>query len=145
MKTDKRTFLNADVLKASKLRYFARERREFVRYSIEAKASIILVKSGSVLRGDILDLSLGGCRIHCHEKFPVGIFTRVETEFNGAGMPFRLAGVIQSIHASSHGFSDVGIRFLDMSSRKREQMELLLREIEENQRPAGEGVAEAQD
>ena len=104
-----------------------RERRAFVRYSIEAQASIVLVKGGSVLRGDILDLSLGGCRIHCKERFPVGIYTRVETEFYVAGLSFRLAGVIQAIHGSN----DVGIRFLDMSSRKRDQIEQLLHEIEE--------------
>jgi len=132
-----------DACTASKQKSFVRERRAFVRYSIEAQASIVLVKSGSVLRGNILDLSLGGCRIHCHGKFPVGIYTRVETEFCVAGMPFRLAGVIQGVH----GANDVGIRFLDMSSRKRDQLELLLHEIEEKlpKPPAAcEGAAEPQ-
>jgi hypothetical protein len=70
---------------------------------------------------------LGGCRIYTDERFPVGIYTRVETEFRLEGLPFRLGGVIQAIHDRRH----VGIRFLDMSSRKREQLEQLVREIEE--------------
>jgi len=45
-------------------------------------------------------------------------------------MPFRLGGVTQAIH-DRH---TVGIRFLDMSSRKREQLELLIEEIEELKR-----------
>jgi hypothetical protein len=42
-------------------------------------------------------------------------------------MLFRLGGVIQAIHDRHH----VGIRFLDMSSRKKEQLELLIEEIED--------------
>ena len=81
----------------------------------------------SRLRGRILDLSLSGCRIRTDERFPVGIYTRVETEFQLEGLPFRLAGVIQAIHDKR----TVGIRFLDMSSRKREHVEELIEDIRE--------------
>jgi hypothetical protein len=40
-------------------------------------------------------------------------------------MPFRLLGVIQTIR----GRHNVGIRFLDMSDRKRRQVEELMEEI----------------
>jgi hypothetical protein len=60
----------------------------------------------------------------------VGIYTRVEAEFRLEGMPFRLGGVVQAIHDRRH----VGIRFLDMSSRKREQLELLIEDIEDLKR-----------
>jgi hypothetical protein len=62
----------------------------------------------------------------------------VETEFRLEGLPFRLGGVIQAIHDRRH----VGIRFLDMSSRKREQVEQLVEEIEEL-REQGEGNRES--
>ena len=81
-------------------------------------------------------LSLGGCRIRTWERFPVGIYRRVETEFTLDGLPFRLAGVVQTIHDRR----TVGIRFLDMSSRKRDQLAQSLRELEEH--PAEDTRAE---
>jgi len=104
-----------------------RERRQQSRHEVDTSAVIFLVNVASRLTGRILDLSLGGCRICTDERFPVGIYTRVETEFRLEGLPFRLGGVIQAIHDRRH----VGIRFLDMSSRKREQVEQLVGEIEE--------------
>jgi hypothetical protein len=104
-----------------------RERREHPRQPVDAHATIHLVKGGSALQGDILNLGLGGCRISCHQKFPVGIYSRVETEFHLGGLLFRLAGVIQAVHTSHH----VGIRFLDVSPRMREQIQQLMQEIKE--------------
>jgi c-di-GMP-binding flagellar brake protein YcgR len=53
----------------------------------------------------------------------------VETEFRIGGLPFRLGGVIQVVHDRDR--RNVGIRFLDVSARKREQVEQLIEEIEE--------------
>jgi hypothetical protein len=104
-----------------------RERRESSREAVETSAVIDLIKIASRLPGRILDLSLSGCRIRTDDPFPVGIYTRIEVEFCLDGLPFRLGGVIQGIH-DRH---TVGIRFLDMSSRKREQIEQLMEEIRE--------------
>jgi hypothetical protein len=106
-----------------------RERREQFREEVDTSASIHLINVGSRLQGRILDLSLNGCRIRTEERFPVGIYTRVETEFHLEGLPFQLAGVIQAIHDRER--RNVGIRFLDMSTRKREQVEQLIEEIRE--------------
>lgn len=108
-----------------------RERRVLSRHEVDTSAVIFLVNVGSKLSGRILDLSVGGCRIRADERFPVGIYTRVETEFRIEGLPFRLGGVIQAVHDRDRRL--VGIRFLDMSSRKREQLEQLIEEIEEMQ------------
>jgi c-di-GMP-binding flagellar brake protein YcgR len=105
----------------------ARERRVQSREAVDTTAVIDLIKIASRLQGRILDLSLNGCRIRADEHFPVGIYTRVETEFRLEGLPFRLGGVIQAIHDRR----TVGIRFLDMSNRKREQVEQLIEEIRE--------------
>jgi hypothetical protein len=106
----------------------ARDRRGTPRQQIDTSATLLLVNVGSVLKGRILDLSLSGCRIRTDVRFPVGIFTRVEIEFHLEGLPFRLGGVIQVIHDRN----TVGIRFLDLSSRKREQIEDLIAEIVEH-------------
>ena len=84
--------------------------------------------------GRILDVSLSGCRIRSMERFPVGIYRRVEVEFILDGMPFRLPGVIQSIHDRF----TVGIRFVDLSERKREQLSMLMEEMEPAAGEAGE-------
>ncbi len=68
---------------------------------------------------------MSGCRIRSDEPFPVGIYTRVEAEFRLEGLPFLLGGVVQAIH----GPHDIGIRFLGMSQRKREQVEQLIVEL----------------
>jgi c-di-GMP-binding flagellar brake protein YcgR len=97
------------------------------REEVDTKAIIFLINIASRLQGRILDLSLGGCRIRADERFPVGIYRRVETEFRLEGLPFRLGGVVQAIHDRR----TVGIRFLDMSSRKREQVTQLIEDIRE--------------
>jgi hypothetical protein len=103
-----------------------RDRRAQSRHPVDTTAAILLIKIGSRLAGRIIDLSAGGCRILCDERFPVGIYTRVEVEFRLEGLPFRLGGVIQAIH-DRH---TIGIRFLDMSGRKRGQIDQLIEEIE---------------
>lgn len=112
------------------------ERRTHSRLLVDDTSTIILIKIGSRLVGRIIDISIGGCRIRCDQRFPVGVYTRVETEFRIEGLPFRLGGVGQAIH-DRH---TVGIRFLDMSSRKREQLEQLIEEIKEVQRAQEEST-----
>jgi hypothetical protein len=102
-----------------------RDRRGQLRHEVDNFAKVLLINVRSELRGRIKELSLSGCRIHTEARFPVGIYTRVETEFRLEGMPFRLGGVIQDIH----GPHTVGIRFLDLSDRKRQQVMELIGEI----------------
>jgi hypothetical protein len=115
----------------------ARERRTQSRHEVDTSATILLVNIASRLPGRILNLSLGGCRIRTDDRFPVGIYTRVETEFHLEGLPFRLGGVVQAIQDRHN----VGIRFLDTSDRKREQLEQLIAEIaalDEGEKEEGE-------
>jgi hypothetical protein len=102
------------------------ERRNHSRQKVDNSAIVILVKIGSRLEGRILDISLGGCRIQCAHRFPVGIYTRVEVEFRIEGIGFRLGGVVQAIHDRQ----SIGIRFLDTSQRKHEQLAQLIAEIQ---------------
>jgi hypothetical protein len=101
------------------------ERRHSARQSLEDAAEIVFVRSGLTLPGRILDLSMSGCRIRTEKPFPLGIYTRVETDFRIDGLPLRLGGVIQAIHDGN----TVGIRFLDVSERKREQVQELIDEL----------------
>ncbi|MFZ1939963.1 MAG: PilZ domain-containing protein [Terracidiphilus sp.] len=102
-----------------------RARRKEARQDVDTSVQILLINVASRLRGRILDLSLGGCRICTDDRFPVGIYTRVETEFYIEGLPFRLGGVVQQIYDRK----TIGIRFLDLSERKRQQVQELIAEI----------------
>jgi hypothetical protein len=104
-----------------------RERRSQARHAVDSRATIYFVDVRAQITGRILDVSLGGCRIRTDDRFPVGIYRRVETEFTFDGLAFRLAGVVQSLHDKF----TVGIRFLDMSARKRDQLSDLIAEIDE--------------
>ena len=101
------------------------DRRSQPRFAVDARVTVYLLKAAAALRGQILELSLGGCRIRTVQPLSVGIYCRVELEFTLEGIPFRLAGVTQSIH-DRH---TVGFRFLDMSERKRAQLTELIEEI----------------
>ena len=103
-------------------------RRVETRQEVDTRVVIRLVHLAADVPGRILDISMGGCHICTDRRFPVGIFRRVETEFRIEGLPFRLAGVTQAIYDPSN----VGIRFLDMSERKREQLLQLIKEIKAN-------------
>lgn len=107
----------------------ARVRRVDPRHQMDTSATIVLIKTGSRLKGRIVDLSVSGCRIRADQRFSADVYTRVETEFQFGGLPFLLGGVIQNIHDPL----TVGIRFLDLSDRKRQQVEQLIAEISEQE------------
>jgi len=104
-----------------------RERRQQARHSVDTTASIYFIDVAARATGRILDVSMGGCRIRTDARFPVGIYRRVETEFRIDGLPFRLGGVVQSVHDKF----TVGIRFLNLSERKADQLSQLMEEIDE--------------
>ncbi len=106
------------------------ERRRESRHPVDTNAVIYLIDLAAKVQGRILDVSLHGCCIHTHQRFPLGIFRRVETEFSFEGLPFRLGGVTQALYDPR----TVGIRFLDMSERKREQLVQLIEEVDELQK-----------
>jgi PilZ domain len=112
-------------------------RRKEPRHPVDSGAEIRLIDIAAKLEGRILDLSMGGCRIRTNLPFPLGVFRRVEMQFRMDGLPFRLAGVTQAIYDPFN----VGIRFLNVSERMREQLGQLIEEItelREREKVAGE-------
>ena len=114
----------------------AGDRRSSSRHAVDTRANLILVKGAIRMAGQILNLSLGGCRVRTDERFSVGIYTRVEAEFFLHGLPFRVGGVSQAILDKN----TVGIRFLDMSDRRRDQLTELIAEIAEAEAGHGTGA-----
>lgn len=103
------------------------ERRKESRHSVDGNAALTLLNNAVRLRGRILDISMSGCQFRTDDCFPMGIYSRAEIEFQLDGLPFRLACVTQSLHKRNR----VGVRFLDMSERKREQLTELIAEMDE--------------
>ncbi|MGD1063954.1 MAG: PilZ domain-containing protein [Terracidiphilus sp.] len=101
------------------------------RPAVHRFATIILIKDGSRFRGRIVKLSLSGCRIRTEDRIPVGIYSRVETEFQLQGFPFRLGSVIETMYDRY----TAGIHFFDLSERKRQQVLELMGELGEVHSP----------
>jgi len=99
------------------------------RHDVDTSAVVRLIDLAADIHGRIVDVSLGGCHIRVERRFPVGIFRRVEVQFCLDGLPFRLAGVTQAVYDPFN----IGIRFLDLSDRRREQLTQLIHEIEESE------------
>lgn len=110
------------------------QRRKEPRYPLDSRAILHLVSIGSKFAGRIINLSLHGCCLQTDEAFPLGIYRRVETEFQLQGVPVRLAGVTQSVHDRR----TIGIRFLGVSPRKLDQLRHLIAEIEATCSPTHE-------
>lgn len=118
----------------------AKDRRSSSRHAVDTRANLLLVKTGITMAGRILNLSLGGCQIRMEERFNVGIYVRVEAEFFLHGLPFRVGGVSQAIVDKF----TIGIRFLDMSERRRHQLAELMEEIAEAKAEGHDPTANAQ-
>ena len=95
------------------------------RIGVDGSIVLHLIDLAARFHGRIVDISPGGCHIRTDTRFPVGIFRRVEIEFRIEGLPFRLGGVTQAVYDAFN----VGVRFLDLSERKREQLLQLVEEI----------------
>ncbi|KAA6458694.1 PilZ domain-containing protein [Acidobacteria bacterium AB60] len=114
------------------------DRRSFARHEVDSAAVVFLLDLRARVPGRIVDVSLGGCRIRSKDRFPVGIYRRVEVEFTLDGLPFRLAGVVQALHDPY----TIGIRLLDLSERKRAQLTGLMEELQEAEQRASGGKQE---
>ena len=117
------------------------ERRKEPRHNVDGSATLHLLDPAVRLRGRILDLSWNGCQFRTDDCYSIGIYRRVEIEFHLDGLPFLIAGVTQSIHKRHI----VGVRFLNLSERKRSQLDELIAEIKEHPLPASDDDSSAAD
>jgi hypothetical protein len=90
-------------------------------------AVLDLLKNGSQVAGTITGFNLDGCIFRISSRFGGAIRMRVEVEFHTRGLFLRMPGIIEEILDKQF----VAIRFLEMSRRRREDLELLLEELQE--------------
>jgi hypothetical protein len=101
------------------------ERRYSPRYECEGSAEIRIPAQGRLVRGRILNVSLGGCYIQTNAALDVG--SKIEIVLRVTGLAFRAAGEIKSVYGSA----GVGIQFTGMSSGGRTRLKELIGELEE--------------
>jgi PilZ domain len=109
------------------------ERRYSPRYECEGSAEIHIPAQGRLVRGRIVNLSLGGCYIETTAALDVG--SKVEIVLRVTGLAFRAAGEIKSVYGSA----GVGIQFTGMSSGGRIRLKELIGELEEAWFSTGNG------
>src|ERR1700677_4746165 len=69
------------------------ERRAYPRHGVDCAAVVFPVSGSGQVRGRLLDLSLGGCRVAAEHRYTTGILVRVEVQFQLRGIAFRVVGV----------------------------------------------------
>jgi c-di-GMP-binding flagellar brake protein YcgR len=103
-----------------------RERRAFPRQTVDSAVIVSLLNVGGQLRGQLLDLSLSGCRVRTDERSAVNAKTRVNVELLLDGVLFRLDGVIEG----NEDQRNLRIRFQDMSGHQREKLARLMKDMQ---------------
>ena len=127
---DKSPFVSRESTSAQMLPGARASRRLQQRLGVDTSVVLHLIDLAANVQGRIIDISVGGCHVRTDRPFPVGIFRRVEIEFRIEGLPFRLGGVTQALYDPIN----VGVRFLDLSDRRREQLLQLIDEIKKLER-----------
>jgi len=96
-------------------------------------AILRFTKDNSHQSGIITNLNQEGCCLQTLAHCNAGNHTRVEVDFQMRGLHFLLAGVIENLR--NMNFAE--IRFLDMSSRKRQELAEVIEELrqEANKQP----------
>lgn len=107
------------------------ERRIQPRYELETVATLVVLDKRSALKTTLLEISLSGCRLFSETPFNLPAESRVEIEFLGQGQPFRLAGEAK-LKTDEHL---LGIFFSAMSSRCKERLRELIKELSERKAP----------
>jgi c-di-GMP-binding flagellar brake protein YcgR len=93
---------------------------------VDEAAQLLLMDRGSTMQCNVIDFSLGGCRLRTGEASIAGPRICVEVTFKIRGIDMRFRGITQW----TDGRHLVGIRFVDLSSRRREDLAEVLSEVE---------------
>ena len=111
--------------------------RALPREPVEAEVRLDLLDHGTCASCELLDLSMGGCRLRMLHSQVCGINSRVEVSFRVRGCTFRIGGL--SVWADELG--RVGIKFQQISSRRAAELAEILKEVSEMNRARAEREA----
>jgi c-di-GMP-binding flagellar brake protein YcgR len=86
----------------------------------------VALTGAAQIRGTIRELSLTGCLVATESSLDLGYQVRVEIEFRLHGNVFRINGIT----AGTRSNRSFGVRFLDLSDRRRQQLAGVVAEVE---------------
>lgn len=110
------------------------ERRSHPRLRCKGVAELRVFPYESKLPGTLLDLSPSGCCIETATPIPAVEHPCVEVHLRVNGFTLRIAGVVRNLHSDLR----VGIEFVDVNSRKAEQIQELLVDLVEMESAAAD-------
>jgi hypothetical protein len=113
------------------------DRRRFPRFECKASVEVRLQSSGSPVRGNLVDLSLGGCYIEM--MIPLPVSTQLDLVIWLESGKLSTPGLVTSSHA---GFG-VGVKFIGMGKPERQALEQYLAQQAVLSRPAGSRAGKA--
>ena len=105
------------------------DRRRFPRFECKASVEARLQSSGSTVRGNLVDISLGGCYIEM--MIPLPVSTQLDLVIWLENGKLTTPGVVTSSHA---GFG-VGVKFIGMGKAERQMLEQYLSAQASSSRP----------
>jgi hypothetical protein len=113
------------------------DRRRFPRFECKASVEVRLQSSGSPVRGNLVDVSLGGCYIEM--MIPLPVSTQLDLVIWLENGKLTTPGVVTSSHA---GFG-VGVKFIGMGKAERQILEQYLAAQAASSRPRASRTAKA--
>jgi c-di-GMP-binding flagellar brake protein YcgR len=106
------------------------DRRTQPRLRCSGTAKILILPDGPTLVGALENLSLGGCSFSCKSVIPAKLNARVEVQLDVRGFALRLLGEVRHIDKETRA----GVEFVEVSSRKADQIRLLTMELMEKEK-----------
>jgi c-di-GMP-binding flagellar brake protein YcgR len=103
----------------------ARERRAHLRLRCKGMADVLVLPDGPKIAASLIDISQGGCSIATETEILVRPHTPVEVCLSVRDSKLRLAGEIRYLLDEARA----GIQFIEVSSRKKEQIHILMAEL----------------
>lgn len=111
------------------------ERRIHPRFGCAGEASLRITPTWPVVRGTILDLSLGGCAIEFPAQQRVEAGQKVELIFCVHNLPFHVLALVRG----ARGKRRYGFEFPQLTERTRAQLQELIDELEQGSFDADNG------
>lgn len=116
-----------------------RDHRRYPRLDCGGIADLRVLPNGAKEIGSLVNLSKRGCCFMAEEALRGSEGACIEMHLKIRGIDLRVAGIIRHVHQ----WRRAGIEFVELSERKREQIEELIGELAELTRAAGRARAAA--
>jgi hypothetical protein len=115
------------------------EHRRYPRLECGGVADIRVLPNGGKERGTLLNLSKRGCCFMGNDRLRGCSGSNIEVHLKVRGIDLRVAGVIRHVRQGMRA----GIEFVELSERKRDQIEELIGELTILDKKAAQGHVEA--